>query len=437
VRVIDSGLILDVPREQWENKKYSVSAATRDLDEEVVGTFSQFPIKLAWAVTVHKSQGLTFDRAIIDVGQAFAPGQVYVALSRLRSLDGLVLKTRIDPSVISNDTLVVNFSKTKHAMEQLHQMLHERRSYYIHDLIANTFQFTSLLSELDHIVKEGDDTTEFDDDSMKPLLQVLRGAVRNEEANTSKFVQQLHYLLQQSDFDALRERLEKGSVYYTALLSKQLAALLLHMQNIQWRSGVKGYLNMLGEVDQLMMKKYEDIGKSVIIIQGLLNRKAFIDVSVIDREREMLRKSWLDRARTEALAQRQSAAGSASEYSGKKRGRKTRSGEAKAKSKRAQKDTVEYTLELFRAGKTIEEIGAERSLTVGTIESHLTKAIASGRLELNHYVTPEDSAIIEAAISDHGGNGLRGVFDALEGRYSFGMIRAVGESGEWRMANGE
>ncbi|MFM7728468.1 MAG: ATP-dependent RecD-like DNA helicase, partial [Flavobacteriales bacterium] len=106
VRVLDSGLVLDVPREQWENKKYSVSASTRDLDEEVVGTFSQFPIKLAWAVTVHKSQGLTFDRAIIDVGQAFAPGQVYVALSRLRSLDGLILRTRIDPAVISNDATV-------------------------------------------------------------------------------------------------------------------------------------------------------------------------------------------------------------------------------------------------------------------------------------------------------------------------------------------
>ncbi|MFM9006256.1 MAG: helicase, partial [Flavobacteriales bacterium] len=163
VRVLDSGLVLDVPSEQWENKKYSVSASTRDLDEEVVGTFSQFPIKLAWAVTVHKSQCLTFDRAIIDVGQAFAPGQVYVALSRLRSLEGLILRTRIDPAVISNDATVVNFSKTKHASDQLQQMLHERRDYYIHELIASTFLLEPLLRELEHIIKEGDDTSEFDD----------------------------------------------------------------------------------------------------------------------------------------------------------------------------------------------------------------------------------------------------------------------------------
>ena len=87
-------------KETWENKKYVVNSQTNELDEEVIGTFSHFPVKLAWAVTVHKSQGLTFDKAIIDVGRAFAPGQVYVALSRLRSLDGLILRSRIQSDLI-------------------------------------------------------------------------------------------------------------------------------------------------------------------------------------------------------------------------------------------------------------------------------------------------------------------------------------------------
>ena len=426
VRVIDSGIVLDVPREQWENKKYSVSASTRDLDEEVVGTFSQFPIKLAWAVTVHKSQGLTFDRAVIDVGQAFASGQVYVALSRLRSLDGLILKTRIDPSVISNDALVVNFSKTKHAMEQLQQMLHERRIHYIHDLIASTFLFTQLTQDLDRIVKEGDDTSEFDDASMKPLLQVLREAVHAEEVNTSKFVQQLRYLLQQEEFDALRERLEKGSGYYTALLSSHIASLLLHMQQMQWRTGVKAYMTTLGEVDQLMMRKYEDIQKSVIIIQGLLNRSSFIDVSAIDTQREAIRNGWLESARREAQAARSSAAEADRTYAGKKKGRKQgNSTKSTAGSKGSKKDTVEHSLEMFRLGKTIEDIAAERTLAVSTIESHLAKAIASSRLELSDYVAADESAEIEAAISEFGTDGLRGVFDALDGKFSFGKLRAV------------
>lgn len=426
VRVIDSGLVLDVPREQWENKKYYVSASTRDLDEEVVGTFSQFPIKLAWAVTVHKSQGLTFDRAVIDVGQAFASGQVYVALSRLRSLDGLILKTKIDPSVISNDTIVVNFSKTKHAMDQLQQMLQERRIHYIHDLIASTFLFTQLTQDLDRIVKEGDATSEFDDASMKPLLQVLREAVHAEEGNTLKFVQQLRYLLQQEEFDALRERLEKGSSYYTGLLSSNIASLLLHMQQIQWRTGVKTYLATLGEVDQLLMKKYEDIQKSIIIIQGLLNRSSFIDVSAINKHREALRNAWLEAARVSALASRSSAADSEGSYSGKKKGRKTaKAVKSSGSAKSSKKDTVEHSLEMYRLGKSLEEIAKERSLSISTIESHLAKAIATSRLELSDYVSPEESSAIEAGITEHGANGMRGVFDALEGKYSFGKLRAV------------
>jgi hypothetical protein len=427
VRVIDSGLVINVAREQWENKKYSVSAATRDLDEEVVGTFSQYPIKLAWAVTVHKSQGLTFDRAVIDVGQAFAPGQVYVALSRLRSIDGLILRTRIELSVISNDAVVVNFSKTKHAMDQLQEMLQVRRVHYMHDLIASTFQFTQLLQELETTVKEGDDSTEFEDDSMKPMLQVIRNAVREEVVNTGKYVQQLQYLLQQNDSSALSERLEKGSTYYSRILGEQIAALLLHMQQMQWRTGVKAYMTTLGEVDQLLMKKYEDIEKAQIIIQGLLNRASFIDVSVIDRRRETLRKGWLDTAREEANAQRKSApaVGVSPRKSGvKKRGARP-----------GKKDTVDHTIELFRLGKTLEEIAAERTLAKGTIESHLTKAIATGKLELYDWVTGDEVAVIEEAIAEHGATGLRAVFEALEERYTFGKIRAVAASK--RVANDE
>jgi hypothetical protein len=232
--------------------------------------------------------------------------------------------------------------------------------------------------------------------------------------------------LQQEEFDALRERLEKGSGYYTALLSSNIASLLLHMQQIQWRTGVKTYLATLGEVDQLLMKKYEDIQKSIIIIQGLLNRSGFIDVSAIDRQREAIRNSWLESARIAAQASRSSAAEADRTYAGKKKGRKVGNGtKSTAGSRSSKKDTVEHSLEMFRAGKSLEEIASERTLTVSTIESHLAKAIATSRLELSDYVSQEESAAIEAGITEHGANGMRGVYDALEGKYSFGKLRAV------------
>jgi DNA-binding NarL/FixJ family response regulator len=174
------------------------------------------------------------------------------------------------------------------------------------------------------------------------------------------------------------------------------------------------------------MKKYEDIQKSVLIIQGLLSRSSLIDVSIIDKQREALRNSWLESARREAQASRSAAAEKDGNYAGKKKGRKPRAGaKSSGSSKSTKKDTVEHSLELFRSGKAVEVIAAERSLAVSTIESHLAKAIATSRLELSDYVAADESAEIEAAIAEYGTDGLRGVFDALDGKFSFGKLRAV------------
>src|SRR5690606_1471909 len=100
-----------VRRETWENIRYKYNKGEDKIEEEVMGTFSQFPLRLAWASTIHKSQGLTFDKAVIDAGTSFAAGQVYVALSRLTGLDGLVLKSKIPMHSIRTDGQVVDFMR--------------------------------------------------------------------------------------------------------------------------------------------------------------------------------------------------------------------------------------------------------------------------------------------------------------------------------------
>lgn len=107
--LLDNGVLVDVKRQSWDKLHYTINKVTKEIDTEVCGTFSQLPLRLAWAVTIHKSQGLTFDKVFIDAGKAFAYGQVYVALSRCRTFHGLTLMSPIEEKVIKTDPVVVNF----------------------------------------------------------------------------------------------------------------------------------------------------------------------------------------------------------------------------------------------------------------------------------------------------------------------------------------
>lgn len=111
IKLFSNNEVVKVTRAVWENQKYTYNREKKRIELEIIGTFTQFPVKLAWGITIHKSQGLTFDKAIIDTSKAFTHGQTYVALSRCRSLEGVLLKTRIDPKAIIVNTEVSQFIK--------------------------------------------------------------------------------------------------------------------------------------------------------------------------------------------------------------------------------------------------------------------------------------------------------------------------------------
>src|SRR5690606_17857201 len=136
---------VEVKREEWENIRYSYDKAQDKIQEEVLGTFAQFPLRLAWAITIHKSQGLTFDKAIIDAGASFAAGQVYVALSRLRALDGLVLHSRIPPHSIRTDRQVTDFSSNAGDEDELASLLEASQRSYIGQLLLQAFKWDRIV----------------------------------------------------------------------------------------------------------------------------------------------------------------------------------------------------------------------------------------------------------------------------------------------------
>lgn len=415
VELAGSGTHYMLRKEVWENKRYTIDSTTQEISDKVIGTFTQYPVKLAWAITVHKSQGLTFDKAIIDVGQAFADGQVYVALSRLRSLDGLILRTRVNPEVISTDKNVESFTQEKCRPDELHQAIKDKQREYIFELTNRTFDFEVLVKEIVYIQRgQEEESSSLDEQSMKSALEQIRISLLSEKDNTIRFQKQLQSLIQDDNQEMLLERMRKGSEYYRKFLLTNLEQLLIHIEETRQRKRVKGYLTSLRDLDILFSKKLEELDKLVHITESIFAGNEQFDFSEFAALRTSEREKMLDKIR---------AAVEIKVPEGK---RKKSERLSRKKNKEKEKSTYEVTLELFNSGMTVENIAKERGLAVGTIESHLAKHIETGRISIYSFMPKEDVGVILNEIGKMPQDfSLKDLFDKLEGRFSYGKLRAV------------
>ncbi|MGZ3923892.1 MAG: HRDC domain-containing protein, partial [Flavisolibacter sp.] len=153
VQCKDEDFPIEVTKEKWENIRYTLDRSTRQLNEDVLGSFSQYPLRLAWAITIHKSQGLTFEKAVIDAGKAFAPGQVYVALSRCTGLEGIVLHSKVNPSSLCADNRIVQFTKNIAPIDQVQEQLTEAKKAYQLKVLSSLFEFRKALNSLKELHK--------------------------------------------------------------------------------------------------------------------------------------------------------------------------------------------------------------------------------------------------------------------------------------------
>lgn len=151
--VFDDESEVEVERAEWNNIKYTYDKEQKKIVEEIIGTFEQFPIRLAWAITVHKSQGLTFEKVIADLGRAFAPGQVYVALSRCTSFSGLMLKTQLNNYAIKTDPRVIEFAKNETPGTLITQQLNTGRADFYYKKARENFVKGKIVSAFDFFKK--------------------------------------------------------------------------------------------------------------------------------------------------------------------------------------------------------------------------------------------------------------------------------------------
>ncbi|GAB3012562.1 helix-turn-helix domain-containing protein [Bowmanella dokdonensis] len=470
----------------WENIKYALDKDSGEITEQVIGSFTQMPLRLAWAVTIHKSQGLTFERAIIDGQAAFSHGQIYVALSRCKSLEGLVLQSPITASAVKTDEAVSQFASHQQPPDE--SLLQLARITYQQELLLQAFDFGALgyrLTGLNRALQEHKALIQSAGaDQLTPINQTLQQAVL---AVAVKFAHQLQSLFNpqsepQQD-KKVQERVTKAREYFT----EQLAELTAWLQDFSFQSDNKA-------ISKQLDKALVNLREAVAVKQAALNsmgsgfhtsayldavakaqidkaatstaRKTTSELQMADLKHPKLLerlKAWrAEQAKSEdlphyrilhqqvmlqianalpgdrqtLLSLRKVGPATVDKYGeallqlvadycneqGLQPGKPTPEPD-KPKADKPKPDTKAQSLELFRQGLSPDKIAEQRGLATSTIETHLAHYVEQGELSAKQIVAPEKiTAILEAA--DRLGQESFGVLkQALGDDYSYGEIK--------------
>ena len=377
----DDDLLLE--QETWNNIRYSYNQQDESINEEKLGSFTQYPIRLAWAITIHKSQGLTFQNAIIDAGDSFAPGQVYVALSRCTSLDGLIVRSRIHPSSISTDPLVLDFARREAPENELASLLDKEKNEYQYLQLTKTFDLQKLRDTIAAYVQyaQGKQLPDMDE-AMKNAREMLRSA---EELNNVavKFQQQVMTLLHSGQEDKLVERVSKAIDYFSKEISAQLLSPLdRHIAGLKGARKVKKYLKYVRQLRNAVARKINVIQK-VQYGQTVFHPGA-VEVAITDANNE--------------------------------RGSKARAEKG---------SSLRQTLSMLKAGSKPIEIAEKRGLALGTIETHIAQLIKAGDVSIHECMEEDKIENILSVIREIQAISMYPVKDRLGADVTYGEIRAV------------
>lgn len=403
--------VISVSPYTWENVKYKLNEATNEIAENVAGSFVQYPIKLAWAITVHKSQGLTFDKAIIDIGDAFAPGQAYVALSRLRSLKGLVLTSHLRENGLQQDQNIHYFSSTKQPSEVLTAQISLESYDFIRTYLLAAFD----LNVVRYYMKEHVET--FDKSEAKSTKQRydswtmdLYKDFQKITATADTFINQLKNLFAHQTEHTLFnvfKRVEAALKYFNPLVKAVSDKFLAQIEAVKEEKGIKTYLTELLELEILVYEQLKKMHKGKALLLAIIDGKEF------------------SKADTDALlniSERNQQLQKAIQLKGQVL--KVKSAVEKKK-KEPKIDTKLVSFELYEQGKTLTEIARERGLSVTTIEGHLAYYVSTQQIDVAKLVKPNKIRNISEAVESQKTKSMATIRDFLGKDYSFGEIKLV------------
>lgn len=231
----------------WENIRYTTNEMTKQIEEDKIGSFEQFPLRLAWAITIHKSQGLTFDKAIIDAGEAFASGQVYVALSRCRSIEGMVLWSKINPYSLENDRAIVEHEQNKLSIQELdRQLVYSRNQFRIY-ILAELFDFKTSVGHASRLLREIEEVKKSFNDETLPYLKDIQDQAQKMQDVAVKFQHQLESILSTTPMneDFLQERLQSAIDFFRLKIENLIETILQSPATTDSRENARDYTDQL------------------------------------------------------------------------------------------------------------------------------------------------------------------------------------------------
>lgn len=351
---------IEVEVETWENTKYTLNEKTKQIEAEVQGTFKQYPLRLAWAITIHKSQGLTFEHAIIDAQASFASGQVYVALSRCKTLEGLVLASPISNAAIINDSRVSDY--ISHQTEQAEQSisaLPALKEEYYRQLLIELFNFNdiktyeaALFRVLTEFFFKFPKINALHKMTLSDLdTHVISVSMKWENVIRRMTTVQLHE-------DEFKERIKKSALYFHSQLTELFSHMLEITRDIQTNNKTAAirFENTYTDLQQTYHAKRD-------LLEAIME-EGFSITTYLTAKQEAILNSLND-------------------GTGNKRRKKKETTNAV---KTVKPSTIELTYNLFKAGKNVEEIAKERGLTPGTIQGHLIPYIQKGEIQIEHVI---------------------------------------------------
>ena len=465
-------------KEVWDNINYSINEETKEIKEDLIGSFKQIPLRLAWAITIHKSQGLTFERAVIDAEASFAHGQTYVALSRCTSLEGLVLKTPITSSAIINDQTVSLFNQEVEENTPNEEILIASEKEFQLNLISELLDYQSFLYPITRLIDifyknqtsiKGEVIEHLHtikDEGIVALMKVSAGfkhqlvnlsedAVLPENSSTvqERFSKAIAYFLTQTrnniqkPLDAIAIATDNKAVkkdfskQYDSLQEK-LKEKLFSLEKMSDGFNVQNFLQIRAKA---VLQKSEPTKKKTIASK----RDPILTIKLRELRDEISKNHQIPHfqiftqetlyALCDALPRNEKEL---LKIPGMGKIRVTKYGseilevieqyclenridQFNQQKKEYKKPTKQVTFELFRSGLSIKEIAKERSLTTGTIESHLASYIPSGDVDVLELIPVKKYKELLKAIEETDFKNLTELKEKVSKKFTFMELRMV------------